>query len=220
MFNQRGIQNLITLQQIAAHDVDLGVDVWAEILSLAEYKRAKKNEFLQKEGSPVDYLFFIVAGVAREHLVFMDGRDVNASFHQGPILVGNAFAYRAELDAGYSISMITVGYYYRIETRVFLEKVSAHPRGERWLHAMLARSYVKLQRRMLLLLHKNAEDRLQEFAENYPHLLRIIPDYHIATYLGITAVTMHRAKRKLRAKDGNLIDAANKENNKLESLAI
>ncbi len=200
MFNQRDIQNLITLQQLAGTDVDLGVDLWADLLGKAEYKKAKKNEFLQREGSPVNYLFFIVSGVAREHLVFVDGRDVNATFHEGPILVGSPFSYRAELDAGYSISMLTSGYYYRIETNILTEKLATHPLGERWLNAMLARSYVRLQRRLLLLLHKNAEERLMEFAETYPRFIEKIPDYHIATYLGITPVTMHRAKRKLRGK--------------------
>ena len=200
MFNQRDIQNLITLQQTAGTDVDLGVDFWADLLSQSEYKKAKKNTYLQREGAPVTYLFFIVSGIAREHLVFVDGRDVNATFYQGPVLIGSPFSYSAELDAGYSLSMITSGYYYRIETSIFIEKIKQQPQGDRWLNAMLARSYVNLQRRMLLLLHKNAEERLLEFAENNPRLMREVPDYHLATYLGITPVTMHRAKRKLRIK--------------------
>lgn len=200
VFNQRDIQNLITLQQLAGKDVDLGVDLWEDLLRQAEYKKARKNEYLQKEGSPVNYMFFVVSGIAREHLVFVDGRDVNATFHEGPALVGNAFSYRAELDASYSISMVTPGFYYRIESNIIIEKITQHPQGERWLNAMLARSYTKLQRRMLLLLHKNAEERLLEFAEAHPNLIKQVPDYHIATYLSITPVTMHRAKRKLRAR--------------------
>lgn len=43
----------------------------------------------------------------------------------------------------------------------------------------------------------SAEERYRQFLAQYKHLENRIPQYHIASYLGITPVTLSRIRRKL-----------------------
>ncbi len=195
---EREEQDLQALKSFVSAMVDLGDETWKHLQSLSEYRKAKKNEILQREGQRVEHCFFLVSGVAREHILFNDGRDVNSAFHRGPALIGSVSTYRANIDAGYSLSMLTTGYYYRIDSSTLVDVITRHPQGENWLNTILIKAYTDVQRRLLFLLHKNAEERLLEFIDTYPDLMTQIPDYHIASYLGITPVTMHRAKSKIK----------------------
>lgn len=48
-----------------------------------------------------------------------------------------------------------------------------------------------------------AKERFEEFIKNTPHLLDKVPQYHIATFLGITPQHLSRLKKE------NLIDTKN-----------
>ncbi len=43
-------------------------------------------------------------------------------------------------------------------------------------------------------LHHNAQKRYRNFCMAHPDLVERIPDYHLASYLGITNVTLSRIK--------------------------
>ena len=46
-------------------------------------------------------------------------------------------------------------------------------------------------------LTKTASMRYQEFIENTPYLLDKVPQYHIATFLGITPQSLSRIKKEI-----------------------
>jgi CRP-like cAMP-binding protein len=52
----------------------------------------------------------------------------------------------------------------------------------------------------ILLLTKNAEERYKTFREMYPGLENYISQYQIASYLGITPVSLSRIRKGLVAK--------------------
>jgi len=51
-----------------------------------------------------------------------------------------------------------------------------------------------------ILLTKNAEERYMTFREMYPGLEKFISQYHIASYLGITSVSLSRIRKNLATR--------------------
>lgn len=51
----------------------------------------------------------------------------------------------------------------------------------------MQRSYLFLQKRLVAILTKTAEENYLEFREKHPDLVQRLPQYHIASYLGISA---------------------------------
>ena len=52
--------------------------------------------------------------------------------------------------------------------------------------------------REAMLLTRSAEQRYQWLTDNEPDLLQRLPQFHIASYIGVDAVSLSRLKRKLR----------------------
>ena len=64
--------------------------------------------------------------------------------------------------------------------------------------SMLAEAFIRNEQREAMLLTCNAEQRYQWLLEQEPDLPGRVPQFHIASYLGVDAVTLSRLKRKFR----------------------
>jgi CRP-like cAMP-binding protein len=62
------------------------------------------------------------------------------------------------------------------------------------------RSYIATQRRIHASISLSAEERYQELSKNYPALLQRFPQNMIASYLGISAETLSRIRKKALSK--------------------
>jgi hypothetical protein len=51
----------------------------------------------------------------------------------------------------------------------------------------MQRSYVFIQKRLVSLLSKTADENYREFRDKNPDLMQRLPQYHIASYLGVSA---------------------------------
>ena len=63
---------------------------------------------------------------------------------------------------------------------------------------MLAEAFIRNEQREAMLLTCNAEQRYQWLLENEPDLVQRVAQFHIASYLGIDAVSLSRLKRKIK----------------------
>ena len=50
----------------------------------------------------------------------------------------------------------------------------------------LRRAYIHIQKRLVSILSKSAEENYLDFRQQYPDLIQRIPQYQIAAYLGIS----------------------------------
>ena len=62
----------------------------------------------------------------------------------------------------------------------------------------MSRGLGHVYKRQATLLTCNAEQRYQWLLDNEPDLTQRVPQFHIASYLGIDAVSLSRLKRKNR----------------------
>jgi CRP-like cAMP-binding protein len=60
--------------------------------------------------------------------------------------------------------------------------------------------FVDKEQREIEIVLLDAEKRYQIFLQQYPGLSQLIPQYHIASYLGVTPTQLSRIRRKLTGK--------------------
>ncbi len=68
-------------------------------------------------------------------------------------------------------------------------------KGERFGRLMAEKAYSYLHNQMLNRQTKSANERFEDFVTSTPHLLDKVPQYHIATFLGITPQHLSRLKK-------------------------
>ena len=89
------------------------------------------------------------------------------------------------------------------DRRSFEHVASQHLQASRLQSQLIADAFVRNENREALLLTRDAAGRYQWLLENEADLLARIPQFHIASYLGVDAVSLSRIRRKFKTHSHN-----------------
>jgi CRP-like cAMP-binding protein len=170
-------------------------------LSIVEYK---KGETILHIGEVCRDLHFIDSGLARGYMIGEDGKDYTWSifFNDENSHMINLFVidYDSFINRGVSSLNIEVLEDCRLITMRYEDVEFLYNRlkkGERFGRLMSQEAYTYLHRLMIDRQLKSAKERFDDFMRETPYLLDKVPQYHIATFLGITPQHLSRLKKGL-----------------------
>jgi len=149
-----------------------------------------KETFTRKErvfmnGDANTKHFFIESGLMRLFLIDKSGREFNILFAKENQVIGDLitpeptnFNLEAiEKTTAYSISENNLS--------VLMSSLSLSQKTNP--NSSIRKSYINIQKRLVSILTNTAEENYILFKERYPDLIQRLPQYHVASYLGITA---------------------------------
>jgi CRP-like cAMP-binding protein len=79
----------------------------------------------------------------------------------------------------------------------FQKACDTFPQFDRFFRLLIQNAYISLQYRIAKTNSEGAEDRYTEFSQMYPAFLQRIPQYLIASYLGIKPQSLSRIRKEL-----------------------
>lgn len=184
--------------------VSVNVLEWGIFTTKLSIKKFKKNETILYQGDVCDELFFIDSGLVRSYILDESGKDFTWSiyFNDENAQVTNLFVVDYQsfieqkpstiyIEALEDTELICVSY----KDVQFL--YNTFKKWERFGRLMSEAAYSYLHKQTIERQCKSAEARFLLFVQETPHLLQKVPQYHIATLLGITPQHLSRLKRKL-----------------------
>jgi CRP-like cAMP-binding protein len=168
---------------------------WFPSLSLGRFE---EQVFLVQHGQHSDALYLLETGLVRLFYTTPDGKERNKGFYCAGQITGPVSAAMTSSPAPFSIQALEP-----VEALCFRygDLVSAAGESEEMallFRRTLAEAFIRNERREALLLTCNAEQRYQWLLEHEPHLLDRVAQFHLASYLGVDAVTLSRLKKKFR----------------------
>lgn len=190
----------LSLQQLRSHLnhlVPIPDSAWAAAAPLFFGRTLDKGMHAVEAGRRVETLLFMLSGVARYYYADAKGREFNKSF-SGP---GQVLSSVSSLVGGepspFSIQALTACDCLGIRYEDFLSLTAEHPHWERLRVRLLERLVIRKERREADFLLLSATERYQNFLEEFAAAADVIPNYHVASYLGVTEVALSRIRRRL-----------------------
>ncbi len=177
---------------------DLSDTAWAEdFASDWKRKRLKKGGQLTRQSQPETDEFVVLEGCLVSSICDQDGKEVSVGFYVGPCVITPNIARTRKGLSLVSIEATTDARLARIDSDLLSDRmISAEP-IRNWANGVLRDALSqKVDREWCLAALKGAE-RLTWFRQAFPGYEEIFPHTLIASFLGITPVTMSR----LRAND-------------------
>lgn len=166
------------------------------LLALFSEKRLGKGEYLAKKGEYSTKLAFITKGVMRAFYRSKDGSEYNKTFFIKPNFVG---AYSSLVTGDKSLIYIQCLTDCTLQISNYREITNlydVYPKVERLARKIAEDKFVKKEKREIELVTLDASERYEIFRMEYPGLENLIPQYHIAYYLGITPTQLSRIRAK------------------------
>ena len=150
---------------------------------------------LIEAGAMAAEVYFIHRGVLRVYYIDHSGNEINQQFYQAGEVVAPVFSLTRAEPSPFYLQALTPS-----EVLVADYPTLQQKHNHFWLiaeNALLKAVFLKTARREAQMLLGGAEQRYRWFLKENPQLAKQLPLYQIASYLGVTPVSLSRVRKKL-----------------------
>ena len=162
--------------------------------SISKVKTVKKGEILIHQGHSVNKTYFVTDGCLRSYCLDKNGKEHTLQFAIKDWWISDFIAiYNNEL-ATLTVECITDSTVIEFNSKDLSDIHSKYPEFEAFQRKNLERHVVSLHKRILNQLQLTAPERYDFFLQQYPDIEQYTPNYHIASYLGITQQSLSRIR--------------------------
>ncbi|WP_181919364.1 Crp/Fnr family transcriptional regulator [Alkalilimnicola ehrlichii] len=172
-------------------------EAWNAFEPFLQEKRLKKGTFFAMEGLPARDIAFVASGILRMYYVREDGREFNKSFVTAGDICGVLDALILNQPSRLYIDTLSPCHLFTLPWASLEALFDTYPCWSRIGRRFAYLLSVKKMRREASFLLDSAEERYRCFCNEYGGIAQLIPDYHIASYLGITPVALCRIKKRI-----------------------
>ena len=169
--------------------------------SYHEKKLVKRNEFLLREGEVCRATMFVEKGLLRMYSVDRNGKEHIIQFAPESWLISDRSSLFFGEKSIYNIEAVEDSEVLLLTNDFFTNLSEKFPAAGANNHLLLQKHVRNLQDRVNSLLAESAEERYLKFIRMYPDLMLRVPQWMVASYLGITPESLSRVRKDLAKKN-------------------
>jgi len=179
-----------------------GETALAHLQQGVRHKILSKGDHILRAGTVADEVFFVHKGLLRYYFndPSDDGQERTGQFFDDGIVVTDAESFLARIPAEQNFEALEKSSIVAIPRAVLQAGYDKDHAIERFGRLMLQEALIGSQRRAGRLLTLQPEDRYRRFIETRPEVARRVPQYLVASYLGLTPESLSRIRRRISAK--------------------
>ena len=189
--------DLLALRAAFERFVPLPDGVWDDVRRPWHVRAVRLGERLTEEGETEQMLALVLEGVQRLSFARPDGGEVTVAFTYPPGLTGVPDSFFLQTPSAYTLEALSDGRVLATDHARFSALMDRHREIERWAWRLLATAGAGRGKRERELLTQTAEQRYARLVREAPHLVGLVAQKHLASYLGMTPETLSRVRAGL-----------------------
>jgi CRP-like cAMP-binding protein len=160
----------------------------------------KKHEYFVKDGEVSHEVGFLVEGIVRSFFVTNEGKEYNKNLFFAPSIIGSYVSLITGQPNRLPQQALTDCIVLKTPFSI-IEKLSENNiEVERLRRKIAEYFFVQKEKRELEISTLQADERYLIFRDEFKGVEQLIPQYHIASYLGISATQLSRIRNKMTPK--------------------
>lgn len=175
-------------------NITLSSEAEEYIFSISKVKTISKGELLIRQGQRVKKTYFVTDGCLRSYGIDKNDKEHTLQFAIKGWWISDFIAVYTNEPATLNVEAINNSNVIAFNTKDLDEIHSLFPEFEPFQRKNLERHVVSLHKRILNQLQLTAHERYNVFLKQYPDIEQYTPNYHIASYLGITQESLSRIR--------------------------
>ena len=168
----------------------------AKLEQISKKITAKRNSLLIKQDKIQKDIYFLASGLARVYYETSD-RQITLDFVSpgGTLISMNSYVHDTP---GYeNIDLLEDSVLYQIDQRQLFELYETDIAIANWGRKMAELEFIKAEQRTMSKLFNTAQERYSELLQKYPQYIQRIKLGYIASYLGVSQVTLSRIRANI-----------------------
>lgn len=169
------------------------------LLAESRYRRYRKGQYVVQEGDICQNRHFVLSGCLRVYVDGPNGHEHTLLFLTEKYWTGDTQSYTTQTPTSCNIQCLEASELLQIPCEKLEQLYIEIPKLERFFRILLQQALATAEQRLIDRFSLSAKERYLQFQQQYPQLEQRIPQYMIASYLGITREFLSRIKQQLRS---------------------
>ena len=177
----------------------LATNTWSNVQSICCGYELEKGEVLYAAGTLPDSFAFVVNGLLRHFTTDDNGNEYNKIFFDEGTFQGSMAALLTDTNSAFTMEALEPSLIIKIAFKPFRQLLQQHHDLALFqIHYLEKNWLLSKEPREIALVQEDAEMRYQRFVSERPKLAKRLPQYLIASHLGITPTQLSRIRKKRR----------------------
>ena len=182
-----------TLQQYFLQFQQLSAAALEAIEDICKSITIQKGKNLQNIGQTCQTIYFLENGIARIYYL-KNEIDITEGFYFENSIIARAESLFTGRPSRKGIQVLETADLIAIDSKKFFALFDEFPEIERLFRKIIEAAYIDTINRIESLQFNSAEERYHSLLETTPDLINRVPLKYIASYLGITQVSLSRIR--------------------------
>ena len=176
--------------------IQLTDDEADEFIKAFKIGRIKKRQFVIQPDFVPKYRSYVVQGSFRVYVVGDGGQDHTIQMSIEDWWISDYNSYIFQKPATMFVIALEDSIILQLSYQKEQELKASNPKFETFFRIMAERTAAFFQRRIISSLTLTAEERYDEFLQKYPLLVARMPQYAVASYLGMSTEFLSKIRNK------------------------
>ena len=177
--------------------VDLTEEEEKKLASLIKNRKLLKGQYFLQQGDICKYSGFVISGCLKTFYVDDEGQEHVIMFSVEDWWTSDMGSFITQKPADFNVQCLENTELIQFSHENQEQMMREIPKLERFFRIIVERAFVASQKRIVRNMSMSAKDRYLFFRKEYPKIEQRIPQYLIASYLGITKEFLSKIKSQL-----------------------
>ncbi|MCA0932521.1 Crp/Fnr family transcriptional regulator [Lutimonas saemankumensis] len=177
--------------------VDLTEEEEGILASFISTRKLLKGQYFLQQGDVCKFSGFVISGCTKTFYVDDEGQEHVVMFSIEDWWTSDMGSYISQKPADFNVQCLENTELIQFSYENQQQMMKEIPKLERFFRIIVQRALVASQKRIVRNLSMSAKDRYLFFRNEYPKIEQRIPQYLIASYLGITKEFLSKIKSQL-----------------------
>jgi CRP-like cAMP-binding protein len=168
---------------------------WAKFQELFVEREIAAKTILLHEGEISRHAHFIRKGCIREWFN-KDGKEITFQFFFEGQAVASIDSFMNQEPSLYSLETIEPSTIYSISKENFEELHRLFPKFKEGFQEILFQRFRNYAQLFLSRIKDTPQERYQDLLKNHPEIIKRVPQHYIASFLGITPISLSRIRNR------------------------
>ena len=189
------LQTLAKVEGLIRTIIQPNEEEWQAFVDIVEYKTLKKKDFLLEEGKVCNFIAFVSTGVLREYC-YLNDKETTVDFVSENRFTTDYQSFIMQSPSKQYLEALTDVELIILKKQGINNLFDKYKVWERFGRLIIERIFCDVEQKRKQIISTNHEEQYRNFVLTYPNIIQQVPQYYIASYLGLTPEHLSRLRKK------------------------
>ena len=186
---------MIKIEAFIRRIIQPNAEEWQAFTQIIKIKKLKKKDLLLEEGQVCNFTAFINSGILREYS-FQNDKETTVDFVSENQFTSDYQSFIMEVPSMQYLEALTDVELLILKKNDINALYDQYKIWERFGRLIIENVFCSAEAKRKKIISTSHDEQYRNFAASYPQIVQQVPQYYIASYLGLTPEHLSRLRKK------------------------